>query len=469
MRIDILCSGSKGNCTLIRAGNTAIMLDCGSGTRKYILDAMKEVEFDKKDLDGILITHTHSDHIGQLRHFVKAPIYSYCQLDVRDLKKRPVAFNHHCIHPLEPFEIKDLRIIPVALSHDAGPTTGFVIEDKTDQSYTKPLEAPKKEVKPQNREPAALLAAAGQPPLSRACSVQTSSWDDFDTHQDLLVNDDLLVNEDLVEKGQLQKKKHPAKETDHLSGETSLERVILASDQKPASISASSAGQNPSGSQRLSDERVLWQPAELPAGYEEWEQWNELLLPGAGFAESLSGRNTRPDASSSIFPGADSNGMTGPSRQANETELPCCASKERLVYITDTGYLNTDLFPLIKGARYYVMESNHDVRMLMNTNRSWWLKQRIVSATGHLSNEQCAEALCQLVDDNTAEVVLAHLSQEANTADLALSAFHSVFEHFQVSTKGFSLATASQDQILSLGHLNQPGMLPLIPETEEEN
>ncbi len=93
----------------------------------------------------------------------------------------------------------------------------------------------------------------------------------------------------------------------------------------------------------------------------------------------------------------------------------------KLVYVTDTGYIRKQDMELIKDANIYIFESNHDPEMLMLTARPYHIKQRILSDEGHLSNEDAALILSQVVTDNTKEVVLAHLSLQANSEDLAIS------------------------------------------------
>ena len=92
----------------------------------------------------------------------------------------------------------------------------------------------------------------------------------------------------------------------------------------------------------------------------------------------------------------------------------------RLGYVTDTGYLSDEALALIKDCDYYYFESNHDLKMLMDSARPAVLKKRIHSKHGHLSNEACAEALAQFAETGTECFFLAHLSQENNRPSLAL-------------------------------------------------
>lgn len=94
-------------------------------------------------------------------------------------------------------------------------------------------------------------------------------------------------------------------------------------------------------------------------------------------------------------------------------------SRHRLVYITDTGYIREKDFKHIKNADYYILESNHDPALLMKTNRPYTIKRRILSESGHLSNDQAAQILSEVKGDRTKEIILAHMSQEANTEKLA--------------------------------------------------
>ncbi len=95
-------------------------------------------------------------------------------------------------------------------------------------------------------------------------------------------------------------------------------------------------------------------------------------------------------------------------------------NNEKLVYVTDTGYVHSSNIELMKDADYIVIESNHDLTMLMNSSRPQYLKSRIKSDTGHLCNEDCAVVLEKIVSKKTKKIILAHISEETNTYELAL-------------------------------------------------
>lgn len=115
---------------------------------------------------------------------------------------------------------------------------------------------------------------------------------------------------------------------------------------------------------------------------------------------------------------------------------------DRLVYITDTGYLNEKLFPILTNKHVYIMESNHDIEMLYNGSYPYYLKRRIASDKGHLSNQDASRCLSKLIGDNTKHIVLAHLSQENNTKEKALETFLNTIEE----CSNLNVMVATQDE-----------------------
>lgn len=96
-------------------------------------------------------------------------------------------------------------------------------------------------------------------------------------------------------------------------------------------------------------------------------------------------------------------------------------NKSSLVYITDTGYINIKNHKKLKNKTMYILESNHDIEMLMNNpNYPYHLKQRILGDKGHLSNKDSAYYLKKFIGENTKYIILAHLSEHNNTDELAL-------------------------------------------------
>ena len=94
-------------------------------------------------------------------------------------------------------------------------------------------------------------------------------------------------------------------------------------------------------------------------------------------------------------------------------------NEKSIVYITDTGYINQRYFNNLKNRNVYIMESNHDIEMLNNSSYPFELRQRILSDKGHLSNYDSAKYLSKFIGTNTKYILLAHLSEENNTKELA--------------------------------------------------
>lgn len=105
-----------------------------------------------------------------------------------------------------------------------------------------------------------------------------------------------------------------------------------------------------------------------------------------------------------------------------------------LVYITDTGYINAKYHEQLSNKSVYILESNHDVDMLMNSNRYRPLKMRILSDSGHISNKDCSYYLSKFIGNNTKKIILAHLSEEANTPTLALETARSKIKDIDIIT-----------------------------------
>lgn len=257
MRVDLLCSGSKGNSCLVRTAHTSILIDCGPSTKKYMRQSLAQAGQDPDDLQALLITHSHSDHIRQLAMFSHVDVYACCPLVARDYKRQEVPLRLHSICCPHTFQIGDFKIQAVTTSHDSGPSMGFVIDD----------------------------------------------------------------------------------------------------------------------------------------------------------------------------------------------------GHEKLVYITDTGYLPAEVFPMLTGADYYIFESNHDLEMLEATNRPFWLKQRIAADTGHLCNEDSARLLARLITPKTRRIVLAHLSEEANTPQKALGALTSRLNTLAFDTSHLVIQAAGQWVPLHFGQM----------------
>jgi len=91
---------------------------------------------------------------------------------------------------------------------------------------------------------------------------------------------------------------------------------------------------------------------------------------------------------------------------------------QRIGVATDLGHVNHLIAHQLRQCDGLVLEANHDLTMLGNSNRPWSLKQRIMSRHGHLSNEACVQLLQTVIDARTRHVFMAHASAECNCYDL---------------------------------------------------
>ena len=101
---------------------------------------------------------------------------------------------------------------------------------------------------------------------------------------------------------------------------------------------------------------------------------------------------------------------------------------EQVAVCTDLGTMSGDLFETIRGSGTVLLECNHDLQRLWNGPYPYPLKQRILSDRGHLSNAFSAKVAVRLCQTGTRRLLLAHLSAENNTPQLALSAVRGALE-----------------------------------------
>lgn len=134
MRMCSIASGSSGNCIYVGSDHTHLLVDTGI-SRKRIEEGLKKLEIKGEEIDGILITHEHSDHIqglGVLSRKYELPIYATKGTiegisGSTSLGKMPDGL-FHTIRADEPFRLGDIEVKPFAISHDACEPTGYRFE-----------------------------------------------------------------------------------------------------------------------------------------------------------------------------------------------------------------------------------------------------------------------------------------------------------------------------------------------------
>ncbi|MRG87979.1 MBL fold metallo-hydrolase [Salinibacillus xinjiangensis] len=92
---------------------------------------------------------------------------------------------------------------------------------------------------------------------------------------------------------------------------------------------------------------------------------------------------------------------------------------KKVALVTDTGYVSERIKKTVENADAYIFEANHDIEMLRMGRYPWNVKRRILGDHGHVSNEDSALALTDIIGNNTERIYLAHLSKDNNMKDLA--------------------------------------------------
>ncbi|MES2823935.1 MAG: MBL fold metallo-hydrolase [Pseudomonadota bacterium] len=128
LRFASLGSGSRGNSTLVEWGEGALLIDCGFSVKETELRLLRLGKA-ASELIAILVTHEHSDHIkgvAALARRYKIPVYiTPGTYHSRDMGELPVL---NLIHAYTPFVLNGLKVIPVAVPHDAREPAQFVFE-----------------------------------------------------------------------------------------------------------------------------------------------------------------------------------------------------------------------------------------------------------------------------------------------------------------------------------------------------
>ena len=118
-----------------------------------------------------------------------------------------------------------------------------------------------------------------------------------------------------------------------------------------------------------------------------------------------------------------------------------CGDK-KVFYATDLGFVTSIVKERMKDTDLIVFESNHDRDMLINGKYPWYLKQRILGRQGHISNEESATALKEILNHKCKRVIFAHVSRENNNSDVLLDTHRKI-----LNGNTLDLVVAMQDKI----------------------
>ena len=95
------------------------------------------------------------------------------------------------------------------------------------------------------------------------------------------------------------------------------------------------------------------------------------------------------------------------------------AGGKKVSVMTDLGHVTEKILKQAEGSSIVLLESNHDVEMLKCGPYPYYLKRRILSTHGHLSNDDAAQTACRLVQSGVRGILLGHLSEKNNFYELA--------------------------------------------------
>ena len=134
MRYVSFASGSSGNCGLLRGGGVSLLVDAGISLKR-IRACLADEGLELGDLNGILVTHEHSDHVAgltMLSKYSELPVYmsgGTARAILRQIRCREESL--HLVEAGVPFSLGELRVTAFETSHDAAEPLGFRVEGET--------------------------------------------------------------------------------------------------------------------------------------------------------------------------------------------------------------------------------------------------------------------------------------------------------------------------------------------------
>ncbi len=130
LSISVLGGGSKGNSILLYSADSAILVDAGF-SRKQLVERIEKIGYEPEKIEGLLITHEHTDHVSGIKVFSKqfsTPVYLTGETNRYLLNKKKIENNSNIFAPGNSFNISDFKVEPFTIQHDAVQPVGFVIK-----------------------------------------------------------------------------------------------------------------------------------------------------------------------------------------------------------------------------------------------------------------------------------------------------------------------------------------------------
>lgn len=124
-------------------------------------------------------------------------------------------------------------------------------------------------------------------------------------------------------------------------------------------------------------------------------------------------------------------------------------NSKKVSIATDLGYIDNIILEKLYGADMVILEANHDVNMLTVGPYPYYLKRRVLSEVGHLSNDSAGEALVKLVEMGLQRVLLAHLSKENNFPELAYQTVYNILKDNNIDVGQDILVDVARRNLMS--------------------
>jgi len=130
--VTILASGSSGNASLVRSESVTLLVDAGLSARQ-LTERLSQCSVSASDIEAILITHEHSDHVKGLPQWCKqhnTPIYCNRHTSTLLREKMPLHQKWNLFETGASFALNDLTAQSFSIPHDAVDPVGFVLREK---------------------------------------------------------------------------------------------------------------------------------------------------------------------------------------------------------------------------------------------------------------------------------------------------------------------------------------------------
>ena len=129
LEVTSLGSGSSGNSLLIRTSQATLLVDCGVGVRR-LNTALGDLGLRVSDVNLVLISHEHGDHVRELPRFVAAGTQTVSTRGTSQASHGPAATWMACSAG-KPLGVLDLEVVPIPVAHDAAEPCGFLVRTRS--------------------------------------------------------------------------------------------------------------------------------------------------------------------------------------------------------------------------------------------------------------------------------------------------------------------------------------------------